>query len=553
MLYLHLVEVYQAIEKTSKRLEKTSILSDFLKKLKPEDYQVLYLLQGRVFPDYDEHELGISTQLAIKAISKSSGLSQDSVIKSWKKLGDLGLVAEVARKNSKQHSLFKTKLTTEKVLENLKKLPELQGQGTIEKKLSLISELLISSSPIEAKYLIRTLLSDLRIGLGEGVLRDSIASVSNIKPEKVQEAYNKVLDFAEVFNLSRKSGLDKVSLSPGRSVKVMLYPKASNLEEAFEIVGKPAAFEYKYDGFRMTIHKDNSGKIKIFTRRLENVTNQFPDAVKFAQENIKAKSFIIDCEAVGYSPKTKAYTPFQDISQRIKRKYNIHELEKKLPIELNVFDIIYYEGKDLISTPFIDRRKLLEKIIKPEKFKIKLAEQIITDDEIKAEAFFSKALKENQEGIMAKSLQGIYKPGARVGYGVKIKPQDKDFDLVITGAEFGTGKRAGWLTSFDVSCKSSDRLLEIGKVSTGLKEKEEQGLSFKEMTKILKPLIKEEQGKHVLVKPEIVVSVAYQNIQKSPSYTSGFALRFPRIMRLRPDRSVNDIAKIEEIRKEAGE
>ncbi|MCX6748131.1 MAG: DNA ligase, partial [Candidatus Pacearchaeota archaeon] len=225
------------------------------------------------------------------------------------------------------------------------------------------------------------------------------------------------------------------------------------------------------------------------------------------------------------------------------------DLQKKLPIELNVFDIIYYEGKDLISTPFLDRRKLLEKIIKQEKYKIKLAEQIITADEKKAQAFFSRALKENQEGVMVKSLEGIYKPGARVGYGVKIKPKDKDFDLIITGAEYGTGKRAGWLTSFDVSCQNKDKLLEIGKVSTGLKEKSSEGLSFEELTKILKPLIKEEQGKHVSVKPEVVVSVTYQNIQSSPSYSSGYALRFPRITRLRPDRSVSDIASLDEIKR----
>jgi len=550
MLYSELCGLYQSLENTSKRLEKTQILSDFLKKLNPQEDKVLYLIQGRVFPDYDERELGISTQLAIKALVKSSGLTQDLIIKSWKKLGDLGLVAEVARKSSKQHPLFTSKLTPEKVLENLRKLPELEGKGTVEKKLALISELLTSSLPIEAKYLIRTLIGDLRIGCGEGVIRDSIAKTFSLATEKIQEAYDKSLDFAEIFDLAKNLKLDTINLSPGKPVKVMLYPKASSIEEAFETVGKPAAFEFKYDGFRVMINKEKSGNIKIFTRRLENVTNQFPDVVRFASNNVQGESFIIDCEAVGYSPKTKLYTPFQDISQRIKRKYSIQEIEKKLPIELEVFDVIYYEGRNLINTPFQERRKLLEKIIKPEKYKIKLAEQIITDNQAKAQDFFEKALKENQEGVMAKSLSGIYKPGARVGYGVKIKPQDKDFDLIITGAEFGNGKRAGWLTSFDVSCRDKENLLEIGKVSTGLKEKEEQGLSFKEMTKLLKPLTKEEQGKHIIVKPEIVVSVIYQNIQSSPSYSSGYALRFPRITRLRPDRSVKDIASLDEIKKE---
>ena len=268
-------------------------------------------------------------------------------------------------------------------------------------------------------------------------------------------------------------------------------------------------------------------------------------------DNVNAKTFIIDCEAVGYDPKTKKYRPFQAISQRIKRKYDIDRLEKELPIELNVFDIIYYNGKSLIDSPFKQRREILEKIIKTARLKIRLAEQIITDNEEKAEEFYAKALEDKQEGLMAKNLEAVYKPGARIGYAVKLKPNPEEFDLVITGAEYGTGKRAGWLTSFDVSCRGSGgELLEVGKVSTGLKEKPEEGLSFIELTKELKKLISKEEGKHVQVKPKIVVSVGYQNIQKSPSYSSGYALRFPRIIRLRPDRGVGDITSIEEIKRE---
>jgi len=272
--------------------------------------------------------------------------------------------------------------------------------------------------------------------------------------------------------------------------------------------------------------------------------------IKYVKENVKGNSFIIDLEAVGFDSKTKKYRPFQEISQRIKRKYDIELLEKKLPVELVVFDVIFYEGKSYLNSPFKERRKLLEKIIKVEKRKIVLAEQLVTSDEEKAEKFFNKALKEGQEGIMVKRLDAPYKPGARIGYGYKLKPADKEFDLVITGAEYGTGKRAGWLTSFDISCKSEEKFLEIGKVSTGLKEKESEGLSYKEMTKKIKPLIIQTKGRHVEIKPDLVVTVTYQNIQKSPSYSSGFALRFPRFTRLRPDRSKSNIASIDEIKKE---
>ncbi|MDO8516706.1 MAG: ATP-dependent DNA ligase [Nanoarchaeota archaeon] len=558
MKYSDLCEVYERLEATSKGLEKTKILAEFLGKIKNEP-QIIYLIQGRVFADYDERILGISQQLAIKAISKASGINEEGIVKEFKKIGDLGKVAEKLMQNKKQSTLFSEKLTSQKVLANLQKLSTLEGNGTVDKKMGLIIELLNSASDKEAKYIIRTVIGDLKIGIGSGILRDSIVehcfSPENIekkreKSEEVQSAYDTTTDFAEVFEKTCKNKLKEISLSPGRPVKVMLFPKAENIEDAFRITGKPAAFEYKYDGFRMMINKDENGHVKIFTRRLDNVTNQFPDAVKYVNEYVNAKSFIIDCEAVGYNPKTKEYMPFQAISQRIRRKYDIERLEKELPIELNVFDIIFCDGKSLIQEPFKKRRELIEKVIKQQKFKIVLAKQIITSDEKKAEEFFDKALEEGQEGLMAKNLEAPYKPGARVGYAVKIKPKGNDFDLVITGAEWGNGKRAGWLTSFDVSCRNGKELLEIGKVSTGLKEKEKEGTSFMELTKILKKLVIKEEGKHLQVKPEVVITVQYQNIQKSPSYSSGFALRFPRFKMLRPDRGINDIATIQEVERE---
>jgi len=557
MKYSILCDVYEELEKHSSRLEKTEILASFLKKLKKEDKELIYLLQGRIFPDYDEREMGISTQLAIKALSKSTGSSPSEIEKSWKKLGDLGLVAEQIVEKKKQSTLSDEDISTEKVLKNLQKLPELEGKGAIDKKLSLIAELLTAATPKEAKYLIRTLLGDLRIGTGSGTLRDAIVWACFDKEDKeayelVQDAFDKATDWKLVFEASckGKKELKKTELTPGQAVKVMLYPKVKNIDEAFERAGKPAAFEFKYDGFRMMINKEENGKIKLFTRRLDNVSRQFPDVVKYIKDNIKGKSFIIDAEAVGYDPKTKIYRPFQEISQRIKRKYDIEKLEKELPVEVIIFDVIYYEGKSYIKTPFEERRKLLKKIVKQEKHKTILAKQLITDKELAAQKFFDKAIEEGQEGLMVKRLDAPYKPGSRIGYGYKLKPEDKDFDLVITEAEYGTGKRAGWLTSYSVSCKSDNKFLEVGKVSTGLKEKDEEGLSFNKMTKILKPLIEKEHGRKVLVKPKVVVAVTYQNIQKSPTYTSGYALRFPRITHLRPDRNTSDIATKKEIEKE---
>ncbi len=555
MEYLQLCDVYEDLEKNNSRLKKIEILSKFLKKIKNyKNKEIVYLLQGKVFPDYSEKEFGISEKLCIKALIKASGVSGGEIVKKWKKIGDLGKVAEEVMNKKKQDTLFTNKLTTEKVIDNLKRLPELIGKGTVDKKLSLISELLTSASGIEAKYIIRTLLSDLRIGVGSGTLRDSIVEACFDEKDKenteaVQDAYDKITDFALVFEKACEGlkSLLLTELMPGKAVKVMLFPKEKNFEDGFERVGKPCLIDYKYDGFRMMVNKDSNGEIKIFTRRLDEVSKQFPEVVDYVKKYIKGDSFILDSEAVGYDSKTKAYQPFQNISQRIKRKYDIEVLAKKLPIELNVFDILYYNGKSLIKTKFKERREIIEKIVKKQEFKIRPSEAIITDSVEEAQKFYEKALELGEEGVMMKNLESPYKPGSRVGYAVKIKPGDDDFDLVITGAEYGTGKRAGWLTSFSVACREDDKLLEIGKVSTGLKEKESEGLSFVELTQMLKKLIISENGRDVKVKPKVVVTVAYQNIQKSPSYSSGYALRFPRITRLRPDRDVKDVATIDEV------
>lgn len=563
MRYLELCEVYENLEKNPSRLKKTKIISEFLNKLKlnfnQETKPIIYLLRGNVFPEYEEKEFGISIQVTIKAISKATGESEKNVIERYRKIGDLGDVVFEIIKNKLQSTLFVNQINISNVIKNLKMLPEIDGKGAIDKKIALISEILTSAEPIEGKYLIRTLIKDLRIGVGEGTIRDAIVK-SFFKEEeykeatvKIQTAFDQSIDFALVFEKAIKNQLSDISLSPGKPTKVMLFLKTNNIKEAFEKVGKPAALEYKYDGFRMMINKFNNEKnkeeIKIFTRKLDNVTKQFPDVVN-SIKNIDAESFIIDCEAVGYDPTTKKYMPFQEISQRIKRKYNIEIIEKKLPVELNVFDILYYNGKSLINEPFEKRREILEKIITPIFRKIVLAKQIKTSNELQAQEFFEKAIKDNVEGLMIKSLSAPYKPGARVGYGVKLKEEAKELDLVITGAEYGTGKRAGWLTSYTLSCKKENKFVEIGKASTGLKEKKELGLSFIELTKLIKDKIIKSKGREVIVEPSIVVEVGYQNIQKSPTYNSGYALRFPRIKRLRPDKNIHQISTIEDIRKE---
>jgi len=561
MKYLKLTELYEQLDSTTKRLEKTKILSDFLKEIKVEEKDLLYLLLGRIYPEYDERILGISNQLAVKAISKATGVNSAEIVKEWKSLGDIGEVAEKISKKKRQATLDKKELSVKKVIENLRAIPEFVGKGTIDKKLALIIELLTSASPLESKYLIRTLIGDLRIGTQESTIRDAIASAFFEKEKEkdpketsdtIQEALDKSNDIAEVFEIAKKQDLKllrKIPLEIGKPVKLMLAQKAADIHEGFESLGKPCALEYKYDGFRMLIHKKGD-KVFLYTRRLENVTSQFPEIIEYIRKYTKGESLMIDSEAVGYNKKTKEYRPFQEISQRIKRKYDIEKIQEELPVEVNVFDVLYYNGKSLIDEPFKKRSELVKEIIEEKPYKIVCAKQIITDSEKKAEEFYKKALADNQEGIMMKNLDAPYQSGRRVGHMLKLKPNQRELDLVITGAEYGTGKRSGWMSSFIVSCQDGDEFLEIGKVGTGIKEKSEEGLSFEELTKKLTPLIKKEKGRTVELQPKLVVSITYQEIQKSPTYNSGFALRFPRVTVLRPDRDTMDIATLQEIQED---
>ena len=603
MKYSKLAEVYGQLEKTSKRIKKTFILTNFIKEVSNEDIQhITYLLQGSVFPKQDERKIGFSSMLMIKAISTSTGVSKDKVEQKWKGLGGLGLVAEDLVKDKKQTTLFSSQLTTKKVFDNIASLATLTGEGTVNKKVSLVSELLTSSSPIEAKYIVRTILEQLRVGIAEGVLRDALVwtffpkleeihseeydqlkkgktlTVNSLKELKnfedydiiktpdeksgreiyshfvdlVQEAYDLCTDFgvvAKTLKTRHINGLKEISMRLFNPVNPMLSTAVSTIHGAFEALGRTVQIEQKLDGFRVQIHKDNN-KIVLYSRRLDDITAQFKELLPVLERCIKAKNFIIDTEVVGYDPKTGKKLPFQNISQRIKRKYDIERVAKEIPVEINVFDIIYYNGKNLINKPLKERRKILEMIVKQKPNNIALTKKLVTDNEDEAEKFYKDSLSNGFEGIVAKNIESPYKPGRYIGYMCKLKSILEPLDLVIVGADYGTGKRVGFLSSFIVACKDKDELLECGMVSTGLKEKSEEGVTIQEINRLLKPLIIEHKGRSIKIKPKIVIEVGYEEIQKSPTYSSSYALRFPRILRLRTEeKTVKNINTLEDVKR----
>ncbi|MBI2673429.1 ATP-dependent DNA ligase [Candidatus Woesearchaeota archaeon] len=628
MQYKILVNVYGELEKTSKRLDKTFIISKLLKATPKQDLQmVIYLLQGQVFPNWDERKLGMSSMLILKVIGSVTGVSKEKIEKQWKKEGDLGKVAGILMQTNKQTTLFKSKeLTVEKVFDNLQKLASLTGEGTVANKVRLVAELLGNASPIESKFIVKTVLGELRVGVAEGSIRDAIVwsyfpkvygifiqcqkcrefvprtpyclsckaeiprkipefksdktllikNIEEVKKkdidkianniiisdektsrqiynyfiDKVQHAYDLLNDYGLVASSINEKGishLEKANVEIGIPVNPMLAIRAENIDEGIESLGKPLLADIKLDGCRLQVHKKGD-KFWFYTRRLENVLNQFKELVPIFKQNVKGDSYILDCEIVGYDPKTGKHLPFQNISQRIKRKYDIERVSKEIPVEVNVFDILFYNGKSVMDKTQKERRELIEKIIHEISRKIVLTKAIITDNEKKLEEFYEESLEAGNEGLILKNLNKEYAPGRYVGGWVKLKPVLENLDLVIVGADWGEGKRAKWLSSYYIACRDKEKLLGVGKVSTGMKEKSKEGVTFKELTQKLKPLIISESGKYVGIKPSIVIEVSYEEIQKSPTYNSGFSLRFPRVEKIRWDKKLAEIENLERIK-----
>ena len=538
------------ISQNSSLLRKVDIISELLSNSHEKDItNIIYILQGKFAPEYEKIKLGISNKLILKSLSKVSGIDMGIIEKMWADVGDIGQLSYDIIKSKKQNNLFNDKLMTSELIEQLNKMSKLEGKGSTEEKIKILIKLYSKSEANSVKYITRMCIQDMRIGAGFGVIRDSISKSFNIEKKIIQSSYDIYPDIANIAHLIKRNGINfskNIKMSPGKPIKVMLFQKAKDVESSFEKLGQELSAEYKYDGFRLQIHRNND-EIKLFTRNLEEVSKQFPDIISIVKSNIKSKNFIIDCEAIGINRKNGSWMPFQKVSRRIKRKYDIDKIIDEIPISLRVFDIIY-EDNNLINTKFYERRKILENIVKHKKDYIELSELIITNSSEEINKFYKKSLKDGAEGIMLKNLSGIYKPGSRVGFGLKMKPTMENLDLVITGAEWGTGKRANWLSSFELSCKNKDNFLTIGKMGTGIKEKDEEGVSFGHLTKLLTKFIISESGKTVKLKPGIIVEVAYEELQKSENYNSGYALRFPRFVRLREDLSLDDVDDLTKIK-----
>lgn len=551
-------ETCQSIEKISSTIETTCKVSELLRKVDAKELPLAtHFIMSEVFPAWSGKQLGIGTSLLYIALSRASGMQVKSIEALIRTTGDIGeaalLILKEKRKNQVTFSSFldndRAELSITEVYQRFKIASEVTGKGSQDIKIKNLQFLFNSSTPREAKYISRLAIEELRIGVGEGVVRDAIAKAFEVPAEAVEHAFMVTNDLGVVAEAAKNGGveaLNTLEIEINRPIKMMLSQISPNIDTDIREM-KEVAIEWKFDGARVQVHKAGNS-VTLFSRRLENVTASLPDLVEIIRKHVKAESAILDGEAVAVDKKGKPRA-FQEILKRFRRKYNVKEKAAGIPIQLNLFDIMYLNGKTLIDLPLVERRKALESCVESsveDSKSISVDEQVLTGDLEVVEKIYKEALEAGHEGIMVKNPGSVYSPGKRGKNWLKKKPLMETLDLVIVGAEWGFGKRANLIGSYTVACYDPETLhfLQIGKVGTGLTDEQ-----LKELTEMLTGLMENESSGIFSVKPEVVIEVAFEEIQKSPNYASGFALRFPRFIRIRNDKAPDEADSIQRIEK----
>ena len=548
MLFKSLAELLEKVEATKKRLEIIDLTANYLKTLSSEEINsATNMMVGRAFPKYSQKSLDVSWSTLTQVLERTSKFDWNLWRQAMATTGNIGSATKSVleqTKAKKQMQLTEKSLTITEVRRSFEAIAQASGAGSRTRKELLVTALFSQATPVEAKYLVKIFTGEMRTGLHEGLMEQAVAKAFDVPLQKVQHSSMVQGDIGEVaatLKIQGLEGLDKVGFSIFRPVKLMLAQTAQTVGEALAAQGCEAAFEFKYDGARVQIHKQN-GEVQIFSRRLSNVTESLPEIVEIIKRNITTPSAIVEGEVIALDCAGFPIA-FQHLMRRFKRTRGIADMARKIPLSLYLFDILYLNGESLIAKSYTERRKILEDNVG----KISLSKQIITREQEEAEAFLNEATAGGHEGLMAKKLDSPYTPGRRGKKWLKIKTILETLDLVITAAEYGFGRRKGWLSDYYIAATDPEtgEFLELGKTFKGLTDAE-----IIEMTKRLKASAVEQEGHRVIVIPKIVVEVTYNEIQKSPKYKSQMALRFARITRIRDDKTPEEadtIHKVKEI------
>lgn len=566
-----LAEAFYKMESTRKRLELTQFLVELFEKT-PHDViaKIVYLLQGKLRPDFEGVELGVAEKLAIRAISKSSGSPIKKIEDEYRKGGDLGQAASIIMEQKTQTTFLVEDITIERVYETLFKIANLEGSRSQDMKMKYISSLLNDANPLEASYILKILLGTLRLGVAENTVMDALAiafSGSKENRKSLEHAYSVSSDLgkvAEVIATKGIEGMEKFEIILFNPIRPMLADRVKSEEEAMEKMGKEFAAEYKLDGERVQLHIEGD-KVVLYSRSLENISSYYPDIIEKIPKAIQAENIILEAEAVAMNENTGEFLPFQELMHR-RRKYKIEKAVTQYPISVNLFDILYCNGKSCLELSYKDRREKLEKVVKEDEF-VKYIPMAIVKNENEVEDFMENSINAGSEGLMLKMLDKPYQAGSRGNYWLKLKREYQNelgdsLDLVVIGGFFGKGRRTGsygtlLLATYD---EDEDTFPSICKVGTGFSDE-----SLDQLYQILHPKVTIKKNPRIIsemeadvwFEPELVIEVVASEITLSPIHKAakdvirkgaGLALRFPKFTgKIRVEKAVEDASTNEEV------
>lgn len=535
MLFMDFSRVCETLEGISSRLEMIDTISRVLPDLEHEELPVFVrFVMGKIFPDWSARKLGIGPNLLIEAIGYVAGMKKEQVIDTINTTGDVGLAVEEILSVKSQTTFFHEELDLVHVYAELIAIADMEGKKSQREKLLAVRKLLGNAHPLEGRFLARIMMEELRIGVGEGSVRDAITKAFHIEPGLVEHATQVLNDIGEVARLAKTGpvSLKDVHVTLFHPVRMMLAQQGT-IAEMIKEHGVIAA-EFKYDGSRFQFHKEGNWG-RLYSRRLEDVTGALPDVIAQLLEATD-HDVILDGEVIAV--KDGRPMPFQSVLRRFRRRHGVAEAQEAIEMIPNVFDILYLDGETLIDLPFTERRKKLESVVK-----MYIAPQIVSSDPEKVGKTYQQALDAGHEGIMIKVPASPYTPGQRGKNWIKIKPEVDTLDLAVIGAEWGEGKRAHVFGSFLVACQDQGKLVALSKVATGFSDDQ-----LAEVYDLLKDHVLAKSGRSITFEPFLVLEVGYAELQVSPTYEGGFALRFPRLIRIRDDKGIEDVETLDSIK-----
>ena len=571
MEFAILAQTFKKMEETSKRLELTKLLVDLFEKTPYEIIsKLVYLIQGKLRPDFEGIELGVAEKLAIRAISKSSGIPIKRVEESYRKEGDLGHAASIILEQKTQTTFVVEDITVERVYETLYKIAKLEGTRSQDMKMKYISSLLNDASPLEARFILKILLGTLRLGIAENTLMDALATAYTGAKENrqlLEKAYNVSSDLGKVAEAAAKNGLDGIKtfqVAVFNPIRPMLAERVKSEKEAIEKMDAEFAAEYKLDGERAQIHLKND-EVRLFSRSLENITSYYPDIVEKIPKNLKSSDVILEAEVVAVNEDTGDFLPFQELMHR-RRKYKIDKAVSEYPITVNFFDLLYLDGKSCLDIQYTKRREMLEDVLIENEF-AKLVPMSVVHSENEIEDVLENSINAGCEGLMLKVLDASYRAGSRGSYWLKLKREYRNelgdsLDLVVIGAFFGKGRRTGrygtlLLAAYD---DQNDIFPSTCKVGTGFTDEHLDQLYQLLQDKVTvkkNSRIDSDMEADVWFEPVLVLEIVASEITLSPIHktafnvirkNSGLALRFPKFTgKIRMEKTAEDASTIEEV------